>query len=88
MGDVIPMPPSKRPDPANDIDPLDEVARAKLQISEIVWYMPLEQALGILADIALRVIRETFDGEDAIGAAKIFCNEVVHAVEQVNHRSR
>jgi hypothetical protein len=32
--------------------------------------------------------RKTFDGEDALGAAKIFCDEVVHAVEQANHRSR
>ena len=85
MGDVIPMRPAKRP---NDIDQLDQVARAKVQISEIVWNMPLEEALGILADIAFRVIRKTFDGENAIGAAKIFCNEVVHAVEQANLRSR
>jgi hypothetical protein len=84
VGDVIPMPAPKRPEPANDIDQMDAVARAKLQISEIVWYMPPEEALGILADIALRVIRKTFDGEDAVGAAKIFCDEVVHAVEQAN----
>ena len=88
MGDVIPMPAPKRPEPANDVDQMDAVARAKLQISEIVCYMSPEQALGILADMALRVIRKTFDGEDAVGAARIFCDEVVHAVEQANHRSR
>lgn len=88
MGDVIPMPPPKRPEPANDIHQMDAVARAKLQISEIVWYMPSEEALGILADVAFRVIRKTFNGEDALGAARIFCDEVVHAVEQANHRSR
>lgn len=88
MGDVIPMPPPKRPEPANDVDQMDAVARAKLQISEIVWYMPPEEALGILADIAVRVIRKTFDGEDAVGAAIVFCDEVVHAAEQANHRSR
>jgi hypothetical protein len=70
VGDVIPMPAPKRPEPANDIDQMDAVARAKLQISEIVWYMPPEEALGILADIALRVIRKTFDGEDAVGQQK------------------
>ena len=88
MGEVIPMPAPKRPEPANDIDQMDAVARAKLQISEIVWYMPPEEALGILADIALRVIRKTFDGEDAVGAARVFCDEVAHAVEQTNRRSR
>lgn len=88
MGDIIPMPPPKRPEPENDVDQMDAVARAKLQISEIVWYMAPEEALGILADIAVRVIRKTFDGEDAVRAARIFCDEVVHVVEQANHRSR
>jgi hypothetical protein len=74
------MPPPKRLDPANDVEQMEAVGRAKLQISEIVWYMPPEEALGILADIAVRVIRKTFDGGDAIGAARIFCDEVVHAV--------
>jgi hypothetical protein len=82
------MPPPKRPEPANDVDQVDAVARAKLQIAKIVWHMPPEEALGILADIALRVIRKAFDGEDAVGAARIFGDEVVHAVEQANHRSR
>ena len=88
MGDVIPMRPPERPERANDIDQMDAVTRAKLQISEIVWYMPPEEALGILADIALRVIRKTFGGEDAVGAARLFCDEVVHAVEEANRRSR
>ncbi len=87
MGDVIPMPPPKRPEPADDIHQMDAVARAKLQISEIVWYMPPDEALGILA-VAFRVIRKTFNGEDALDAARIFCDEVVHAVEEANHRSR
>ncbi len=86
MGDIIPMPPPKRPEPENDINQMDVVARAKLQISEIVWYMPPEEALGILADMASRVIRKTFDGEDAVGAARIFCDEVIRAVEQANSR--
>jgi hypothetical protein len=51
-------------------------------------YMPPEEALGILADMAFRVIRKTFDGEDAVGAARLFCDEVIHAVEHANHRSR
>ena len=89
VGDVIPMPAPKGPEPANDVDQMDAVARAKLQISEIVWYMPPEEALGILADIAVRVIRKTFDGDDAVWAAAVwaatvFCGEVVHAVEQAN----
>jgi hypothetical protein len=84
VGDVIPMPAPKRPEPANDVDQMDAVARAKLQISEIVWYMPPEEALGILADIAVRVNRKTFDGDDAVWAATVFCGEVVHAVEQAN----
>jgi hypothetical protein len=88
VGDVIIMPTPKRPEPANHIDQMDAVARAKLQISEIVCHMPPEEALGILADMAFRVIWKTFDGEDAVGAARIFCDEVVHAVEQANHRSR
>jgi hypothetical protein len=82
VGDVIPMPAPKRPESANDIDQMDAVVRAKLQISEIVWSMPLEDALGVLADMAVRVIRKTFDGEDAVGAARIFCDEVVHAVDK------
>ena len=52
MGDVISMPLPKRLEPANDIDQVDAVARAKLQITKIVWHMPPEEALGILADIA------------------------------------
>jgi hypothetical protein len=47
VGDVIIMPTPKRPEPANDIDQMDAVARAKLQISEIVCHMPPEEALGI-----------------------------------------
>jgi hypothetical protein len=88
VGDVIPMPPPKRPEPANDTDKMDAVLRAKLHISKIVWHMPPEEALGILADIALRVIRKAFDGEDAVGAARIFGDEVVNAVERASHRSR
>src|SRR5262245_59710119 len=88
VGDVIPMATQKKSEPANDIDQMDAVARAKLQISEVVWFMPPEEALGVLAIIALGVIRKTFEGEDAVVAARMFCDEVVHAVEQANHRSR
>ena len=39
--------------------------------------MPPEETLGILADMAFRVIRKTFDGEDAVGAARLSCDEVI-----------
>ena len=89
VGDVIRMPPPKKPDPAgDDIDQMGNIAHAKQQIAKIIWYMPVEEALGILADIAFRVIRKTFVGEHANGAAKIFCDEVIRAVEQANSHSQ
>ena len=64
MGDVIQMPPPNqvRPDKLPEIE---DFAWAKLRISKIVWDLPTEEALGILADMAIRLLRRTYDGETA-----------------------
>jgi len=60
----------------------DEIAWAKLRIAKVVWNLPTEDALGVLADMAVRIIRETYDGESALEAIRIYCGELVYAVEQ------
>ena len=81
MGDVIQMPPPNqvRPDKLPEIE---DFAWAKLRISKIVWDLPTEEALGILADMAIRLLRRTYDGETAKQAGKIFCSEVTYALER------
>jgi hypothetical protein len=80
VGNAIPMPPLSRV--RSDNIEMDEVAWAKLRIAKIVWNMPTEEALGILADTAVRLLRRTYDGETAMQAGKIFCSEVANALER------
>jgi hypothetical protein len=46
--------------------------------------MQTEEALGILADMAVRLLRRTYDGETAVQAGKIFCSEVAYALERAS----
>jgi hypothetical protein len=62
----------------------DELAWAKLRIFKIVWDMQTEEALGISADMAVRLLRRTYDGERAVQAGKIFCSEVAYALEKAS----
>ena len=82
MGDVIPMRPRRSQIGQEGIPEADELAWAKLRIFKIVWDMQTEEALGILADMAVRLLRRTYDGETAVQAGKIFCNEVAYALER------
>ncbi len=84
MGDVIPIRPRRRPVRQDGIHEVDEVAWAKLRIFKIVWDMQTEEALGILADMAVRLLRRTYDGETAVQAGKIFCSEVAYALERAS----
>jgi hypothetical protein len=61
---------------------IDDLAWAKLRISKIVWNMPIEDALGVLADMAVRLLRRSYDGQTAIHAGRIFCSEVEYALER------
>jgi len=88
VGDVIPMPPRSNRVRQEDIHEADEVAWAKLRISKIVWDMHTEEALGILADTAVRLLRRTYDGETAMQAGKIFCSEVASALERASTDTR
>jgi hypothetical protein len=79
-----PLKASSRPDTHYETD---EIAWAKLRTAKVVWNLPTEDALGVLADMAVKIVRKTYEGEAALEAMRIYCDELLYAVEQAGATS-